>query len=448
MPSLSASKSLAAWLRLSFEPGVGPVTAYGLLQEFGPPDQLYAQGLDALSAKLPLPLARQLAAPADDATRRRIDDALAWADRPGNYLMTLNDRHYPPALLATHDPPTLLYVKGLPSLLGRHGLAIVGSRNATPDGLGHAREFAQHLAGLGYTIVSGLALGIDAAAHEGALAAGADGGGTLAVVGTGADVVYPRSNRGLAQRIADQGAIVSELPLGTRALAHHFPRRNRLVAGLSKGVLVVEAAVHSGSLITARIAADIGRDVFAIPGSIHSPLSRGCHVLLRQGAKLVECSQDIVDELADQPPGAQGSLPLDPQLDAGAAPLGNGSGSRNASVALPPLSTEDLALLRAMGFRAISPDMLAQRLGVPIQEVQARLLPLELKNRVDRLSGGSYQVDSQVAKALAAQMAQEAQAMRPEGDDGEQDPGLTGDDGVPATDSNPIARPMKADFHA
>ncbi|GGX23015.1 hypothetical protein GCM10007242_32990 [Pigmentiphaga litoralis] len=197
MPSLSASKSLAAWLRLSFEPGVGPITAYGLLQEFGPPDQLYAQGLDALSAKLPLPLARQLAAPADDATRRRIDDALAWADRPGNYLMTLNDRHYPPALLATHDPPTLLYVKGLPPLLGRHGLAIVGSRNATPDGLGHAREFAQHLAGLGYTIVSGLALGIDAAAHEGALAAGADGGGTLAVVGTGADVVYPRSTAGL-----------------------------------------------------------------------------------------------------------------------------------------------------------------------------------------------------------------------------------------------------------
>ena len=409
---------MAAWLRLSLEPGVGPVTAYHLLQEFGPPDQLYAQDFDTLSAKLPLPLARQLAARADDATRRRIDEALAWADQPGNYLMTLNDRHYPPALLVTHDPPTLLYVKGLPSLLGRHGLAIVGSRNATPDGLGHAREFAQHLASLGYTIVSGLALGIDAAAHEGALAAGAEGGGTLAVVGTGADVVYPRRNRLLADRIADQGAIVSELPLGTRALAHHFPRRNRLVAGLSKGVLVVEAAVHSGSLITARIAADIGRDVFAIPGSIHSPLSRGCHVLLRQGAKLVECSQDIVDELTDQPVAAQASLPLAAFPDTTTAPKGHPATPSNATFALPPMPPEDLALLRAMGFRAISPDMVSYRLGVPIQDVLARLLPLELRGLVDRLNGGSYQVTGRTAKALAEQLAREAQAVAPEGADG------------------------------
>ena len=417
--SASASDTLAAWLRLSFEPGVGPVTAYHLLQEFGPPDQLYAHDLDALADKLPLPLARQLAAQADDATRRRIDEALAWADQPGNYLMTLNDRHYPPALLVTHDPPTLLYVKGLPSLLGRHGLAIVGSRNATPDGLGHAREFAQHLASLGYTIVSGLALGIDAAAHQGALAAGADGGGTLAVVGTGADVVYPRSNRTLAQRIADQGAIVSELPLGTRAIAHHFPRRNRLVAGLSKGVLVVEAAVHSGSLITARIAADIGRDVFAIPGSIHSPLSRGCHALLRQGAKLVECSQDIVDELADKPMAAQAPLSLDATADATPPARASGTTGSKATFALPPLSPEDLALLRAMGFRAISPDMVSYRLGARIQDVLARLLPLELRGLVDRLNGGSYQVTGRTAKALAELLAHEAQAVGPEGADGD-----------------------------
>jgi len=418
MPSPSVSDSLAAWLRLSLEPGVGPVTAYGLLQEFGPPDQLYAQDPGTLSAKLPLALARQLAAPADDATQRRIDDALAWADKPGNYLMTLNDRHYPPALLATHDPPTLLYVKGLPSLLGRHGLAIVGSRNATPDGLAHAREFAQHLASLGYTIVSGLALGIDAAAHEGALAAGADGGGTIAVTGTGADVVYPRSNHALAQRIADQGAIMSELPLGTRAIAHHFPRRNRLVAGLSKGVLVVEAAVHSGSLITARIAADIGRDVFAIPGSIHSPLSRGCHALLRQGAKLVECSQDIVDELLDQPTAGQATLFLDSHSEGDQASRGKSAGKSAATAFVPPpLSEDDLALLRAMGFRVIRPEMAAHRLGWPIQDVLARLLPLELKSLVTRLPGGSYQVDSRMAKAMATDMAREVEAAGPEGED-------------------------------
>ncbi|WP_420223243.1 DNA-processing protein DprA [Pigmentiphaga litoralis] len=438
MPSASVSDSLAAWLRLSFEPNVGPVTAYHLLQEFGLPDQLYAHDLDALAAKLPIPLARQLAAPADDATRRRIDDALAWADQPGHYLMTLNDRHYPPALLVTHDPPTLLYVKGLPSLLGRHGLAIVGSRNATPDGVGHAREFARHLARLGYTIVSGLALGIDAAAHEGALAAGADGGGTLAVVGTGADVVYPRSNHALAQRIADQGAIVSELPLGTRGLAHHFPRRNRLVAGLSKGVLVVEAATHSGSLITARIAADIGRDVFAIPGSIHSPLSRGCHLLLRQGAKLVECSQDIVDELTNASGAAQAPLPSGAPAGAMATTQGDGHGRQGdqashrpngaggrpgtpAAPALPSLSPEDLALLRAMGFGPVTPDMLAYRLGAPIQEVLARLLPLELRDRVHRLAGGRFQLAGPIAKALAAQLAREAQAAGPEGKDSGQD---------------------------
>src|SRR5690606_13554363 len=204
-----------------------------------------------------------------------IEATLAWAAHSDHHLLTLGDAAYPPLLLETSDPPPLLYAVGDLERLSAPAVAIVGARNATPGGLDNARAFAKALAQQGWCVVSGLAAGIDAAAHEGAMAAGAGGGSTIAVMGTGADIIYPARNRTLARRIAAQGLLLSEYPLGMPALPHQFPRRNRLVAGLSRGVLIVEAALQSGSLITARLAGDMGREVFAMPGSIHSPLSRG-----------------------------------------------------------------------------------------------------------------------------------------------------------------------------
>lgn len=390
MPLPCSPHDLDAWLRLSLEPGVGPVTARELLARFGAPDQLYATPLPQLAAWLPLRLARQLSSPPTPAIRAAIEHTLAWCTAPGHHLLTLADPDYPPLLLASHDPPVLLYVVGDPTLVSRQALAVVGARNATPDGADTALRFARHLASQGWTIVSGLALGIDAAAHDGALQAGDGGAGTLAVMGTGVDVIYPTRNRPLAQRIAEGGALVSELPLGSPAIAHQFPRRNRLVAGLTRGVLVVEAAVHSGSLITARIAADIGREVFAIPGSIHSPLARGCHALIRQGAKLVETAQDILDELT--PPGAAG-----PGAVARSAPRGARDGSTPTSGNMPspdPQAPPDTAtdpLLHALGHGPVSHDHLQRRTGLTPSALAARLLDLELAGRLDRLPGNRYQ---------------------------------------------------------
>lgn len=371
MPLTHTHEELTAWLRLSLEPGVGPVTARELLAEFGVPDKLYALSKDDLAVRLPPKLARQLGNPPADATRALIGRTLEWAARPAHRILTLGDPMYPHALLETHDPPVLLYVIGNAGLLAHPAIAIVGARNATPDGLGNARAFARHLARHHWTVISGLALGIDAAAHEGALEAGPGGGGTVAVIGTGADIVYPARNRALAHRIAAGGAIVSELPLGSPAIAHQFPRRNRLVAGLSRGVLVVEAAMHSGSLITARLATDTGREVFAIPGSIHSPLSRGCHALIRQGAKLVETAQDIVDELGGP-------------LAATARAVATGPAA--------PVAESGDPVIRAMGYGPVQYDLLLARLGISAQALQARLLDLELDGRVARLPGGRYQV--------------------------------------------------------
>lgn len=222
-----------------------------------------------------------------------VESALEWAEQPGHHLLTLADASYPPQLLEIEDPPTLLYANGQVSLLSRPCIAIVGSRNCTPQGRTNAQAFAAALSQSGLTIVSGLACGIDAAAHHGALTGD---GSSIAVIGTGVDRIYPASNRELARRLATDGVIVSEFPIGTPALAANFPRRNRLISGLSKGVLVVEAAERSGSLITARLAAEQGREVFAIPGSIHSPLSKGCHSLIKQGAKLVDQARDILEE--------------------------------------------------------------------------------------------------------------------------------------------------------
>lgn len=268
-------------------------------------------------------------------------------------------------MLETADPPTLLYVRGNPALLGRRSLAIVGSRNATPQGLQTAAGFSRTLAAQGIAIVSGLALGIDAAAHQGALTAG---GETVAVIGTGVDRLYPARNKALALEIIERGAIVSEFPLGTPALAPNFPRRNRIISGLSRGVLVVEAAPESGSLITARLAAEQGREVFAIPGSIHSPVARGCHKLIKQGAKLVETAQDILEEFGN-------GIFVEP---AGATPAtGNDTG--------------DDPLLAAIGHDPCDLDDLVERTRRPAEQLLPELLMLELSGRIACLPGSRYQ---------------------------------------------------------
>ncbi|VCU70477.1 hypothetical protein PIGHUM_02549 [Pigmentiphaga humi] len=369
MPLVHSQEELSAWLRLSLEPGIGPATAGELLREIGPPPTLYGLSRQALAERLPAPLAGQLRDPPSAPMREAVERALEWVQAPGRHVLTLGDGAYPQALRDLHDPPPVLYVCGDPAWLSRPAIAVVGARNATPDGLASAHAFARHLARQGWCIVSGMALGIDAAAHRGALEAGAAGGGTIAVVGTGADVVYPARHRRLAQEIEAMGAIVSEFPLGTPALAHQFPRRNRLVAGLARGTLVAEAALRSGSLITARLAAETGREVFAIPGSIHSPLARGCHALIRQGATLVESAEDILDELH------------------GARRLFGRSGEEPGSAPVPADG-----LLAAMGYGPIHLDALAARSGLAVPVLQARLLALELQGRVARLDGGRYQV--------------------------------------------------------
>lgn len=364
-----------AWLRLKLTPGVGDATARKLLAAFGLPQALFAQPQSALGAVVGPALAARLQAE-PEGWRELCAHTRAWlAEGEGRrHLLTLGDLDYPPELLQTEDPPLLLHVEGeLAALRHPLRLAVVGSRNPTAQGADNARAFAQALASAGACIISGLALGIDAAAHEGALEAG---GSTLAIVGTGLDLVYPKKHQALARRIAAQGALVSEYPLGTPPLAPNFPRRNRIISGLSQGVLVVEAALQSGSLITARQAAEQGREVFAIPGSIHSPQSRGCHALIRQGAKLVESAQDILEELRISTPAA------------GADPLA-ATPADDARAELP--TSRSTALLGALGFEPCGLDALQARCGLDTATLQAWLLELELDGLVARLPGGLYQ---------------------------------------------------------
>ncbi len=360
------------WLRLALTPGIGPATARALLAAFGLPDAVFAARPAQLAPVVGEALARALAAPAPPAQAQAIETAVDWLERePGRHLLTLADDHYPRALLAMADPPPLLYAHGRLELLAQPALAIVGSRNATQQGAATAESFAAGLARAGVTIASGLALGIDAAAHRGALRAAAEGarGATIAVVGTGIDLDYPRAHRALADQIRTEGLMLSELPLGTPAIAHNFPRRNRLIAGLARGVLVVEAALRSGSLITARLAAEQGREVFAIPGSIHSPLAKGCHRLIRDGAKLVESVHDVLEEL---------------RLETAAEPLAPAA----APEALPPAQDQVLA---ALGHDPVDLDRLAQRTQRPAGELTALLFELELAQHVERLPGNRYQ---------------------------------------------------------
>jgi DNA processing protein len=355
---------LASWLRLTLVPGVGGEARRALLRAFGLPQAVFDAGLPALSAVIAPDLAERLLSHDSAAA---VEAALAWASLPGNRLLTLADADYPQSLLTSDDPPLLLYAKGNVAALNRPMLAVVGSRNATAQGARDAEAFARALGEAGLTIVSGLALGIDAAAHRGALSTAA---GTVAVIGTGADRLYPARNEALARSIAEQGAVISEFPLGTPALAANFPRRNRIIAGLGLGCLVVEAAPRSGSLITARLAAECGREVFAIPGSIHSPLSHGCHQLIRQGAKLVESAQDILEELrwerSSASPKAADPVPL-AQAD------------------------EQEQVLAAMGHAPCALDTLSERSGLTPAALLAMLLPMELAGRVAQLPGGLYQ---------------------------------------------------------
>jgi DNA processing protein len=288
-------------------------------------------------------------------------------------IVTLADSGYPAALLETADPPLLLYLTGQLDPAWPCAIAIVGSRNPTPQGLVNARQFAASFAGAGFCVVSGMALGVDGAAHEGALEAAGPGQlATIAVVGTGLDRVYPGRHRALAHRIASRGLLVSEYPLGTPPLAINFPRRNRIIAALSRGTLVVEAALNSGSLITARQAAEQGREVFAIPGSIHSAQSRGCHALLKEGAKLVETAHDVLEELK----GHAEALPAKPRLPSDDAQTGDDQGD---------------AVTRALGFDPVGLDALVARTGIAPADLLARLLQLELSGAVARLPGGLFQ---------------------------------------------------------
>jgi DNA processing protein len=357
------AQELAHWLRLEQTPGVGQETARKLLCVFGLPENVFSASLSALQKIVSERIAHALVAPPSDEIRVQIDKTLEWAAQPGNRVLTLADTDYPKSLLDTADPPLMLYAKGRIELLSLPSLAVVGSRNATTQGVINAEKFSEVLSQAGLTIVSGLALGIDTAAHQGGLRGP---GGTVAVIGTGADIVYPARNRSLAHQIAAGGCIVSEYSLGTPAIAANFPRRNRIISGLAQGVLVVEAAAQSGSLITARMAAEQGRDVFAIPGSIHSPLSKGCHLLIKQGAKLVESAQDVLEEIRHYcHTPAQEAIP---------PPAATATGSS--------------VVLTTMGFDPIAPDSLAARCKMDIATLNAQLLTFEMAGFIEMLPGG------------------------------------------------------------
>ena len=377
---------LAAWLRLSNTPGISRGNARRLLTAFGSPEHVLGAADDALRALAGSDIVQALR---DDAPQHALQLAATerWLDAPGtggaHDIVVLGDPRYPSLLLNAADPPLLLYTLGRVELLSTTSVAIVGSRVATPQGMDNARDFARQLSEQGLTIVSGLAQGIDGAAHDGALAGR---GSTVAFVGTGLDRVYPARHAALMRRIAEQGLVASEYALGTPARPENFPRRNRLIAGISRGTLVVEAALESGSLITARLAVECGRDVFAIPGSIHAPQSRGCHRLIQEGAKLVENSGDVLRELCpdDVPRRARLSAPQ-PSLFAEAADL------LDDAHETPDARAPDAALRTALGHDPVSLDALSARTGLPPEQLAARLLDMELTGAVQRLPGGLLQ---------------------------------------------------------
>jgi len=351
-----------AWLRLGFTPGLAPAAQRKLLHAFGGPAEALAASPASISRVVGEAAAAALRSGPDP---DRLQQSMQWLDSPNHRMLTLADAEYPAALLETVDPPLLLFIQGRVELLSSPALAIVGSRSATPGGIRDAEAFAHALSDAGLTIVSGLALGIDGAAHRGGLRGTSS---SVAVVGSGLDRVYPPRHRDLAHRLAAEGAIVSEFAIGTPPLAANFPRRNRVISGLGRGCLVVEAALHSGSLITARLALEQGRDVFAIPGSIHSPLSKGCHWLIKQGAKLVESAQDVLEELGMSSAASRTTATL--------------------KESLPPAET---AILAALGFEPVDLDTICERTSLTPDAAVAILLKLELSGHLSRLAGGIFQ---------------------------------------------------------
>jgi DNA processing protein len=350
------------WLALIRAPGIGPVRSAQLLDAFHSVDGIFAAGPRGWrSIGLEGSLHEGLANP----DWSRVEEDQRWLSASGRALITIDDPRYPSLLRESAGAPSALFTQGDPELLPLPQIAIVGARSATPQGLENARAFAAELARRGLVVTSGLALGIDGAAHNGALEAD---GFTVAVFGTGLDRVYPASHRALAHRIAEKGLLVSEFPPGTPGKPEHFPRRNRVISGLSLGVLVVEAAQDSGSLITARMASEQGREVFAIPGSIHNPMSRGGHRLIRQGAKLVETVDDILEEIA---PHIARHAPA-----AGKAAQGD---------------PQDAALLAVLGDDTLGFDALLARSGLAMDALTTALLRLELEGQIAQAAGGRYQ---------------------------------------------------------
>lgn len=399
---VSSRESLKAWLRLSLTPGVGNITARALLLKFGLPEVVFEQPASELQTIVSSAIVQQLRL-----IPLGLEDALEttweWLETQADLgtskvahkrILTLADRDYPSSLMLTPDPPCLLYVLGQtqhlhllspPAHQAPCAMAVVGSRNPTPQGRLNAHDFAVHLAQAGLTVVSGLALGVDTAAHQGALLGGSPHHPlyTVAVVGTGLDRVYPHQNHALALKIAAHGLLISEYPLSTPPITSNFPQRNRLIAGLSQGCLVVEAAARSGSLITAKQALDLGKEVFAIPGSIHTTVSKGCHDLIKQGAKLVDCAQDILEELKDLPP-VDWHTACAPDL-------------LSPPKALEPLlnneqiGTSTLRVLDYLGQDPVGLDELQMRSGLSTSQLQAELFQLELNGALGRLQGGLYQ---------------------------------------------------------
>ncbi|MBL8512041.1 MAG: DNA-protecting protein DprA [Betaproteobacteria bacterium] len=360
MPVPPPGAEAEAWITLDLIPGLGGESFRKLLHAFSSPATIVDLSASQLSQIVSPKVADAIAAGPD---KDKLQATLKWLSHEGNHLLTLADEDYPRQLLEIADPPPLLYLKGRRELLGRPGVAIVGSRNATPTGVQNAEAFAKALSHAGLLIISGMALGIDGAAHRGGLSGGAS---SIAVVGTGLDLIYPARNKPLAQALATDGLIISEFSLGTPALARNFPRRNRIISGLSKGVLVVEAALSSGSLITARQAAEQGREVFAIPGSIHSPFSKGCHQLIKQGAKLVDDASDILVELRWSVVPAPTPQPCD-------------------------LPDDDDPMLQAMGYDPVSIDTLIERTQLPVETIMVRLTEGEITGLISVLPGGRYQ---------------------------------------------------------
>jgi DNA processing protein len=355
-----------SFLRLSLTRGVGAQTAHRLLTEFGDVALVFSASETTLAKVVGEKLAYALKAPLDAAAQEKLDAALTWLAQPNHHLLTWSHASYPKVLLESGDAPIAIYAKGNLDVLTRPAIAMVGSRNCSQGGADTATAFAQAFAERGIAVVSGMALGIDAASHLGALHAGEKGAGTIAVIGTGIDRVYPARNKTLAHSIAEHGLIVSEYSLGTPPLAENFPRRNRIISGLSLGVLVVEASMASGSLITARLAGEQGREVFAIPGSIHSTFHKGCHHLIKQGAKLVEAAQDVLEELRLSPP----------------------SGETGANGASP---TPQTGIAVYLEHDPVDVDTLVNRSGLSVEHVVTELTLLELSGGAEQLAGGLWQ---------------------------------------------------------